>query len=381
VQQSRSCNQTKTVGATIPSIGATTVNMFQTTLPYSEQPTLMIKINEGAKRRRLWNDSSERSVASKATSLCDLPLEIIVLVLKFLQLEDLGNMSLVSRQCAEARSDDCLDQTRVGTIQFQGCLSVHQRKPWNACLFLREVVDRNWNEVFQERRTRLRIIGLDSIESSKMADISRQAKRIVLKNVTSLDVSISPTLDPHFRQVKNSVAKSLALILPKLQYLDLSYIKVTETAVDSFAKHCPNLEVFRWRGSDGGMHLNGQNLARCRNLKEVYLPNSRLYCSIRRTANYALPSTQETTFTYENSIHVLSCTSGPLERVSVKGSTWYSWDINICDALGKCTDATIPQTTLIRFVESTPTLRWFESDLSLKNVEHLSKRFPNIAFC
>jgi hypothetical protein len=357
--------------------------MLQTTLPYhGQQPTLMTRLNEGAKRRRVLK--GEECAASKDISLCDLPLEMLILVLKFLSLEDLGDISIVSHRYAEARNDDCLDQTRVGIIQFQGCLSVHQRRPWNACLLLREVVDRNWNEAFQERRTRLRIVGLDSIESSKMAEISKQARQVILKNVTSLDVSISPTMDPHFRQVKNSVAKSLALILPKLQYLDLSYVKVTETAVDSFAKHCPNLEVFRWTGSDGGMHLNGQNLTRCKNLKEVYLPNSRLYCSIRRTAHYPLPSTIQQAkqdCNYENSIHVLSCTPGPLQRVSLKGSTWYSWDISIYDPIGKCADAPIPQATLTRFVERTPTLRWFESDLSSENTRRLSKRFPGIAFC
>jgi hypothetical protein len=353
---------------------------------------IRVERHENGKRRRLGTNIEEKTdedSSEESTPFSVLMLDALVHVLHFLPLCDLENFAIASSQCAEARNHVALDQTRTGTIVLrqeslhnQACSGRRGAALWNATMFVQEVEARRWNDVFQGRRTRLRIMGLDAIKSSKMTDIARVSRRVKLKNVTSLDASFSPSLDHHFRKVKNSVGKALAYMLPNLKELDISSMKVTETAVDAFAKHCPNLEVFRWNGSDGGLHLTGKNLTKCNNLKEVYLDDSRLYCRIRQFADHPIfLYDRESINFYSDSIHVFRFCSSKLERASLKGCKWYSWDLTASSPLDRGLDAEIPQEALMRFVQKTPTLKWFRSDLSKENVELLQEAYPGITFC
>jgi hypothetical protein len=172
-------------------------------------------------------------------------------------------------------------------------------------------------------------------------------------------------------------------MLPNLRELDISYMKVTESAVNAFAKKCPNLEVFRWNGSDDTLRLTGKNLAMCKNLKEIYLEDSRLYYSFRQASDTPFLVHQENSDAILAGNHIFLCfCASKLERVSIKGCKWYSWDImTMSHPLGQGPDADIPQDVMVKFVQNTPTLRWFRSDLSAENVHLLQAKCPNVIFC
>jgi hypothetical protein len=346
----------------------------------------LIERQENGKRRRLARMvvKREKPALSHSLSLCELAPDVLVHILHFLPLDDLDNVATVSRRCSETRNHLSFDQTRTGTIIINRSMNSDRNKKQilNATTFLRAVHFRGWSNVFQGRRRRLRIEGLEMFEASKMTDIVRLTNWIQLKNVTTLDASFLPDLgDPQFRRVKNSVGKSLALMLPNLRELDISYMKVTETAVNAFAKHCPNLEVFRWNGSDDDLRLTGENLAKCTNLREIYLDGSRLHCSVQRTFSTPFFVFDEGIDAYLDAIQLLRCCSSKLERVSIKGVKWYSCDITMPSTGGSSPSADIPEAALIRFVATTPTLRWFRSDLSTVTVSRLRKEYPAISFC
>ena len=335
---------------------------------------------ESGKRRRLLAPHSNGNSTSKSMSLCELVIDVLVHILHFLPKDDIDSFAIASKYCAETRNHLSLDQARRGSIVLNGSTTPFNGNVWNAETFLLAIPSRKWHEVFKGKRSRLKISGLQLLNSSKMTQLTRLSKQSKLDNVKSLNASFEASLQPPHRKVKNSVLKSLSLVLPNLRELDISYMKVTETAVNSFAKNCPNLEIFRWNGSDDGLRLSGINLASCKNLREIYLEDARLYCSFRRAANTPFLAHQDNLEALVEDILVLYFCSTKLERVSIKGSRWYSWDLSMSSLLGNYPGSEIPQNALVDFVQNAPSLKWFRSDLSIKNAATLRSRYPNISF-
>lgn len=357
-------------------------------------PCTIMNVRKNAEKRLPW-----RAVEAQTTNkrrrldirrqktpelyLCDLNRDILIYLMHFLPFDDLGNFAVVSRQCADARNHFSLDQTRMGSIIIHtGTLRHKQEGKWNAEKFLERAYSRKWDNAFQGRRTRLRIVGLELVEPSKLSRITRLAKRVQLENVTSLDVSFTSSLDARHRRVKNSVVKTLALMLPRLKELDVSYMKVTPSAMTTFAKTCPDLEVFRWTGSDDALDFSGKNFTMCKNLKGLYLDGSRLYHRFRHSFDTPFLVDEEYVNNFLADHHILlsSCNSR-LERVSIKRCKYFSWTISASHPLGQGPDTVIAQDAMKRFVLNTPTLRWFQSDLSPGNVQLLRKKCPNVEFC
>lgn len=311
-----------------------------------------------------------------------LMIDVLVQIMGYLSGEERDNLAVASKACLEARNNRSLDQTRTGTVVVRrNALDTGVPCLWTAESLLLEMQSRGFQDSFAGNRTRLKVIGLEQVKPSKMSNVAAITRWMEWEHVTSLDISFPPRLDPGLRKVKNSVCKSLAMILPNLRILDMSYVKVTETAVNAFAKYCPNLEVFRWKGSDDGLKITGENLATCGKLKEIDIEGSTLYCSIRQndtTPRFYNPNSDE----FLEALQLFwCCSSSQLERVNIKGCQWYSMDLIMGYNPDKGALADIPNEAMVRFVRSTKSLKYFESDLPPETIAKLRIEFPDITFC
>jgi hypothetical protein len=100
---------------------------------------------------------------------------------------------------------------------------------------------RRWTQTFGGNRTRLKLVGLSSLDASKMGGLKMVARGTKLDEVTQFDISSAATSSPRKQLlVKNSVGKALSLILPNLRQVDMSHVRITQTAAaEAFAKNCP----------------------------------------------------------------------------------------------------------------------------------------------
>jgi hypothetical protein len=160
------------------------------------------------------------SLSGDAVSLENVNDHCMLEILTFLEAEDLNCFAMCSRRCREARSSPSLDQTRTGTI-----ICTHN---WSIYGFYNAILRGGWNnDLYSGNRTRLRVVGLECVvdRSTYMASIERRAHYddVQLTGVTSLDLSCSQ-YDSN-RMFQYRPCYSLALILPNLRELDLSYMK------------------------------------------------------------------------------------------------------------------------------------------------------------
>jgi hypothetical protein len=346
------------------------------------------------KKRRI--DLAIEEYEGTSLTLLDLKPDCLVYIIHFLSLDDMDSFSVASSLCREVRGHISLDQTRSGTIHLAGENCSMNGERWKTESLLQAAEARRWKEVFRGKRTRLKMSGLDRIKLSRMSDVKRLSKQISkLEEVIFLDVSFDATLRLKHRRVKNSVGKALSFMLPNLLEIDMSYMKITPTAVNAIAENCPNLRVFRWNGSDDGFDLTGQDLSNCRNLKELYLDNARLDTFATRQEHIPIMVWEPTGQLDEEKIFILWRCAKNLERVSLKGTKWLHWESNMLylRLLGTLSasyhppplsgiglTSFLPQESLLKFVRNAPNLKWFRSDLSAMNVAILKKERPCVTF-
>lgn len=324
--------------------------------------------------------------------LWDLSSDVLIQIFEYVSLDDMDTIATTCKILCTIRNHCGIDQTRTGSITIGKGKTENGEAcpiPWDVESLLHELQTRNLEGVFQGNRTRLKLRGLGLVAASKMSKVATATRLITWgRQVTSLEVSLDNHAmvhgGCHQEKVKNSVMKAFAMILPNLKVLDISYMKVTVTAVDAFAKYCPNLEIFRWKGSDDGLRITGKNLARCRNLKEIDVEGSVLYCSIYQrdtTPRHYDPKSE----VFLEALQLFGdCSSTTIERVNIRGCKWYSWDIKMGLSLDEKDQdllADIPIKAMKRFASKTPSLRYFASDLPSEYRKQMQRRFPQIRFC
>lgn len=292
-------------------------------------------------------------------SFDDINGDCLVQILSCLDTEAMNGATLINSRFREARKDPSLDQTRTGTI-------VCRPMPWQDLSILDvydAIVSRGYNTVFKGSRTRLKVIGLESLtKATAMADIKRRnhSPDVKLPGITSLDVSFNH--DSSSRNVKNAPMKALSLVLPNLTEIDLSYMQATQSVIQAFCKNCPNLNRVTWKGSRSSLFLSGQDFKDARNLTELFMDDTIFY-------DGGIPFR----FWGEVPTHAISMFSHCrwLERVSIKG-------ISVASFQG--TRDAVTDEMIAKFVRRTPTLRWLRSDLSGDYIAILKQERPEVTF-
>ncbi len=304
--------------------------------------------------------------------------DCMLVILQFLSWEDLNTFSLASRGCYRIRNHASLDQTRSGTIVLGKGVSD-----------VKELIDKarqeNWSDTFSGQRTHLRLSGLTHL-SSNIDPIDGAFLDTIapLKQVTSLDCSMIPPpvedddddsdddsestdldqesgfvcfLAPFGDSIDRGFAQGLAisLLVPYLQYIDISHLPLTMAGIAWLTENNPDLEVVQWNHSLI-WPISDEYLGSLKHLKEVYLDDARILLD-EDIAEDALWNS-------------LLGQTHKIERVSLLGTRWYQ--------KGRPTE--LSQNYLMKFVQGVPSLRWFRSDLSTENVERLKKDRPDVTF-
>ena len=211
-----------------------------------------------------------------ATRFDDLNSDCLVNVLSCLSSDDMNSVAVCSKIGREARDNDSLDQTRSGTIVCTENTTLESIR--NA--FVRQ----KWNEVFTGHRTRLKVVGLDTVPLLKRAmgpslvglETVPLLKRAmgpspnhVLPRVSSLDVSFTSLSS-------KETLVAFVIMLPNLEEIDLSYSSnVPENCIRVIGLEYPNIHRVIWTGSDKDIRLDGIGLPRAST--EASLDNSQFY--------------------------------------------------------------------------------------------------------
>jgi hypothetical protein len=205
----------------------------------------------------------------------------MLLILGFLSAEDLNSFAICSRRCREARSSPSLDQTRTGTIicsQNTSILKIYKaifRGGWN-------------NGLYSGNRTRLRVVSFERLRGfyeRNNNDIHQRALSddVQLTGVNSLDLSCSHddrdgTVPPYY------ACYFLALILPNLRELDLSYMQTAcsiSALIWQFCENCPQLTRLIWNGAGAlrRLYLDGSDFIHASKVTEVHIDCAQCYGS------------------------------------------------------------------------------------------------------
>lgn len=321
--------------------GATT--KCKTYLPYYKRRRLL------ERQQSLVSCVGEEQGNTGSITFSSLNSDCMIQVLQFLSLDDLNSFVVTCKRSRLSRRHVTLDQTRSGTISLGGPGGAQ-----NIMHLLLTIQKQRWAQVFGGNRNRLKLVGLPSLDASKMGDLKKLARGTKLDEVTQLDMSSSPSSPRKQLYVKNSVGKALSLILPNLRQVDMSHVRITQTAAEAFAKNCPQLESLRWNGSNDGLHITGQDLKICRNLKELYLDEARLYFG--RPQNIVQLFMKELDHVpQEADVWILFACSSNLERVSLRKTKWFHFWLD-CGRLGPQPAYPLQQEGLMKFVRRTPTL-------------------------
>jgi hypothetical protein len=324
------------------------------------------------------NPSKRRRVESVSGGVSSLEAVIdncLLTILSLLSVEDMNSFAICSRRCREVRSNPLLDQTRTGTIICSEISSIP--KIYDA------IAAGHWNnELYSGNRTHLRIIGLDRVEerysgmnrverrniSTRIKEVERRARKgydVRLYSVTSLDLSCSP--DDNHGRIKYASCTGLALILPNLRNLDLSYLRLQGRVMVNFFEKCPHLTRVTFSGPIG-ISLSGDYFWRARYVTELNLLDSTFPPCAHPSPLYW---EEELRYAGRNYYMLMNCKH--LERVTIKNTTWQAVEVE-----GEAQP--LSQGIIIKFVRHTPTLRWLRSDLTEENVAMLQQERPDITF-
>jgi hypothetical protein len=207
---------------------------------------------------------------------------------------------------------------------------------------------RRWTQTFGGNRTRLKLVGLSSLDASKMGDLKMVARGTKLDKVTQLDISSAPSSPRKQLLVKNSVGKALSLILPNLRQVDISHVRITQTAAEAVCQ---------------------EELSTVGNLSMEWFQRRPLFM-------------KELDHVPQNKadVSIFFACSSKLERVSLRRTKWFHFWLD-CGQRGPQPAYPLQQEGLMKFVRRTPTLKWFRSDLSSENSAILQKERPRVTFC
>ena len=289
-----------------------------------------------------------------------LPMAVRVHILNFLEEEDLVQVTHVSKQFHQ----DCHEQGIQNKI-----VPVYEMKAdyGSTAQMLHTLCVDKQNGKFQKYH-RLKFVDVNNFDKISTKDAKRIVKKVRLTGVVSLDLSFPAHVQLRkSRAVLASVPAALSCILPDLREVNLSNTLATQKALCDFAKKCPLLKKVTWHRQLSNVFISGQDL-KCKgdNLKEIYMDDSGFFTGgqshmLRAIADMHTPA-------YRHMCIFLLCNQA-LERVSIRNAKVR----NFMGAL-----LPIPQMALVKFVLSTPTLRWFRSDLNEENIAMLKAKLPDI---
>jgi hypothetical protein len=287
--------------------------------------------------------------------------DCLLKTLNYLSWQDLNTFSLASKGCFQARSHSSLDQTRSGTISLGNGVS-------DTMEFIVKIKEKQWSDAFCGHRIHLRLKGLPHLSSHiESIDDDFMLKLDPMKEVKVLDCSVveksrnNGWLLKHEDYIDKGFAQGLALSLlfPNIREINMNCLSLTSLGVAWIAESNPALEVIRWEKSiiwpisnDTFTHLEA-----FKNLKEVYLDNSRLI--------FCWDLNEERLWS------VLTDNKLKLQRLSIKGALVYQRSFKF---------GPISQQSLMKYVRGSETLEWLKSDLSDENIAVLQKERPYITF-
>lgn len=301
--------------------------------------------------------------SNDAASFEDLNRDCLVQIHSFLENEERNAATLINKPMRYARMSSLLSQIRTGTIDITPAVDKSILELYDA------IETRGYQHVFADNRTNFKLKNLDNFKhNTAMKDIKRRARSssVKLPGVKSLDVSFPPHTSNRRRPVKNSTMKALALILPNLESIDLSYMQVTQTAVSAFCQQCPNLKSITWRGSTDNLLIGGEDFKSANNLKDLNLDNSVLYHGDIPLSHFG----DDSAYARGGWCMLVQCRR--LERLSIKG---------ISATLFRGSPQAVSNDVIAKYVRhAPPTLRWLRSDLSQDYVAMLKQERPEITF-
>ena len=306
--------------------------------------------------------------------------------------------ALTCRQLHEDTLDNTLTQNTWGEISAGSDLSG----------LLKRMAHRSYQFAFNRPRTTLKMLGHTDMLRPDISweDLENLARKATLSEVTSLDLSIpirssSSSVEKIYcdeeeltRQDKMLIHKipmnfypralswALGRALPNLVELNLSNLSggpreegdlASELSVFGH-ENTPRLSKVTWRHRIGGCRfLRGNDLQTLENLKELHLDN--IMADFRYDSSYG--SNTYGFFMecagYETDRCIFFRCNRNLERVSLVGAKYIDQET--------LHEHPFPQSMLIKFVQGTPKLKWFRSDLKKTNLEMLQAERPDLVFC
>ena len=196
-----------------------------------------------------------------------------------------------------------------------------------------------------------------------------------MEGIRSLNMSLPPSTKFTTRGANNismTLPRALFRILPNIRVLDLSNWVVgyhSGKFIEDFSTNWPYLEKITWNNIPRWteIYLDGIDMRSWKNLNEIIMDNCTFYCAYGML-NWMSDLTTNQSSSRPKYFLFHRCRKG-LERVSIQNATCY--DTRGCNII-------IPQSALIKFVRNVPTLKWFRSNLTEKNIYMLQKERPLI---
>ncbi|KAL3943459.1 MAG: hypothetical protein SGBAC_002470 [Bacillariaceae sp.] len=283
--------------------------------------------------------------------------DCLVNTLQFLSWEELNVFALTSKGCHHARCHSSLDQTRCGTIVLGQGVS-------DTIEFIQKANENKWADKFQGNMTHLRLQDLPhlSAQIDPINEVFIQGMS-QMKHVQCLDCSIieSNAMLEYAENLEKGLAQGLilSLLFPNLQQITLNCLPLTVLGLSLIAERNKSLRVIRWERSVV-WPIGDQATSYMRafqGIEELYLDGARMILC------WDLDQDRLWRFLAENSKR--------LQKVSVKGTLVYREDGQF---------SLLSQESMMRFVRTTSTLRWFRSHLDQENISKLRKDRPDVEF-
>jgi F-box domain len=302
-------------------------------------------------------------------------------ILQYLDEDDLGELSMVSRQCRDACKDPALPQTRRAVIRCDPDSGnrYHYLHPLGAALLKVPTKTNGYKKsytIFQERFTHFKIENPSAVPKIMNREAKPIMSSLTMAHVTHLDLSSSERsrggkTRQGFPLVAPSITKLMHHIVPEIQVLDLSHNQVSTATVADASRNYKKLETIRLVGGLLASSITGMDLKQCESLKELYLDHTLVTASAKEEKDI-----------FENADEEQACPFSyclrNLERVSLKGCLYFNMTAKAEDHAihGK----PFSQVGLIKFVRKATNLQWFHSDLTAENVEMLQAERPDVVF-
>jgi len=314
------------------------------------------------------SEQEEKQRGEDYSMLLSLPDECHLAILEFLP--DLSDVACTCRRLRDARNHHILDQMRIAVIN---CRSATTSEKLLRTFQTMQTKNHGPANRFHRHAVALKITDAYKILPTFIGTFPIDLLRWCLPRVQRLDLSCVSDNALKNCRVNVNTFMFLATMLPNLRDIDLSGLEVNQFGFSFLPLKSPYIECIRWNDAGVEQILTGQYFASCHALKELYMDRS----------VFVVPMHDEHAFFWDNvpgglEKTILCACQDRLERVSLQGVQYrVHGGINNDGSQAK----PFTQASLMRFVRTTPALRWFRSDLTPANVALLQRERPGINFC